>query len=532
MSKLDSVYLQGVRSYGPFDDDGQSVKFISPITLIMGQNGCGKTTIIEALKYATTGVTPPGSDKGKFFVHDPKLSKVSEVHSLIKLSFVDATQERWAVKRIMVAVQKANDLKFKTLDVTITRTDRNGEKKDFRHRCLEADHILCAALGVSKPILNNVIFCHQEDACWPLDEGKKLKEKFDDIFDVTRYNKCIESVLKLSKKTGEELKVSRETVKRYKILKDEADAKKSKLRDNEQQLVSILEVIQGYTDDLSEKNKRLAELNALEKEINKLLVQLEFQGSNEELLQAIEDFNSQLRDRENKLTNLERNLKKLLGEEAQLMKNINQKQVQKGRLETEEKQQQDTIKFRNSSLVKLAAELGIETPQQPDLIDVELVTGQVQRKVAIFKDELEATRVQLEREEQKFQTKIDGYREAVAKLNQEIEMKRAQQTAKKSDERSAIRQISAMKVSNKELEEVESSLDQVKMDLDVATSMHKMENWNEKIAELTEKRTRLEENLEVVDKRVHELQSHSNILAEIKILDRTISEKEEKIKEL
>nr|CAD7452813.1 unnamed protein product [Timema tahoe] len=555
MSKLDSVYLQGVRSYGPFDDDSQSVKFISPITLIMGQNGCGKTTIIEALKYATTGVTPPGSDKGKFFVHDPKLSKVSEVHSLIKLSFVDATQERWAVKRIMVAVQKANDLKFKTLDVTITRTDRNGEKKDFRHRCLEADHILCAALGVSKPILNNVIFCHQEDACWPLDEGKKLKEKFDDIFDVTRYNKCIESVLKLSKKTGEELKVSRETVKRYKILKDEADAKKSKLRDNEQQLISILEVIQGYTDDLSEKNKRLAELNALEKEINKLLVQLEnlrnkmdnvkqqqqdlrhnikqeFQGSNEELLQAIEDFNSQLRDRENKLTNLERNLKKLLGEEAQLMKNINQKQVQKGRLETEEKQQQDTIKFRNSSLVKLAAELGIETPQQPDLIDVELVTGQVQRKVAIFKDELEATRVQLEREEQKFQTKIDGYREAVAKLNQEIEMKRAQQTAKKSDERSAIRQISAMKVSNKELEEVESSLDQVKMDLDVATSMHEMENWNEKIAELTEKRTRLEENLEIVDKRVHELQSHSNILAEIKILDRTISEKEEKIKEL
>nr|CAD7262426.1 unnamed protein product [Timema shepardi] len=555
MSKLDSIYLQGVRSYGPFDDDGQSVKFISPITLIMGQNGCGKTTIIEALKYATTGVTPPGSDKGKFFVHDPKLSKVSEVHSLIKLNFVDATQERWTVKRIMEGVQKANDLKFKTLDVTITRTDRNGEKKDYRHRCLEADHILCAALGVSKPILNNVIFCHQEDACWPLDEGKKLKEKFDDIFDVTKYNKCIESVLKLSKKTQDELKVSRETVKRYKILKDEADAKKSKLRDNEQQLVSILEVIQGYTDDLSKKNKRLAELNALEKEINKLLVQLEnlrnkmdnvkqqqqdlrqnikqeFQGSNEELLEAIEDFNSQLRDRENKLTNHERNLKKLLGEEAQLMKTINQKQVQKGRLETEEKQQQDTIKFCNSSLVKLAAELGIETPQQPDIIDVERVTGQVQRKVAIFKDELEATRVQLEREEQKFQTKIDGYREAVAKLNQEIEMKRAQQMAKKSDERSAIRQISAMKVSNKDLEEVESSLDQVKMDLDVATSMHEMENWNEKIAELTEKRTRLEENLEVVDKRVHELQSHSNILAEIKILDRTISEKEEKIKEL
>lgn len=31
------------------------------------------------------------------------------------------------------------------------------------------------ALGVSKPILNYVIFCHQEDSNWPLEEGKKVK---------------------------------------------------------------------------------------------------------------------------------------------------------------------------------------------------------------------------------------------------------------------------------------------------------------------------------------------------------------------
>ncbi|KAJ8871344.1 hypothetical protein PR048_027661 [Dryococelus australis] len=79
MARLEKLCLKGVRSYGPFDDDEQCVSFMSPITLIMGQNGSGKTTVIEALKYATTGDAPPGSMRGQSFIHDPKLSAVAEV---------------------------------------------------------------------------------------------------------------------------------------------------------------------------------------------------------------------------------------------------------------------------------------------------------------------------------------------------------------------------------------------------------------------------------------------------------------------
>lgn len=42
-------------------------------------------------------------------------------------------------------------------------------------------------LGVSKAVLENVIFCHQEDSYWPLAEPAALKKKFDDIFEATRY---------------------------------------------------------------------------------------------------------------------------------------------------------------------------------------------------------------------------------------------------------------------------------------------------------------------------------------------------------
>lgn len=42
--------------------------------------------------------------------------------------------------------------------------------------------------GVSKAILENVIFCHQEESNWPLSEPTPLKKKFDDIFEAT---KCV-----------------------------------------------------------------------------------------------------------------------------------------------------------------------------------------------------------------------------------------------------------------------------------------------------------------------------------------------------
>ena len=48
------------------------------------------------------------------------------------------------------------------------------------------DSEIPALLGVSKAVLENVIFCHQEDSYWPLAEPAALKKKFDDIFEATR----------------------------------------------------------------------------------------------------------------------------------------------------------------------------------------------------------------------------------------------------------------------------------------------------------------------------------------------------------
>lgn len=61
--------------------------------------------------------------------------------------------------------------------------------------------------GVPKAILNSVIFCHQEDASWPLDEGKKVKERFDEIFDADKYSDCFDRLRKIRKEYATNIKL-------------------------------------------------------------------------------------------------------------------------------------------------------------------------------------------------------------------------------------------------------------------------------------------------------------------------------------
>ena len=58
---IEKLVIQGIRAFSP--KFPQTIEFYSPLTMIVGQNGCGKTTIIECLKYITTGTMPPGTKK-------------------------------------------------------------------------------------------------------------------------------------------------------------------------------------------------------------------------------------------------------------------------------------------------------------------------------------------------------------------------------------------------------------------------------------------------------------------------------------
>lgn len=77
---------------------------------------------------------------------------------------------------------------MKTLEsLLLIRDPETGDQFSLTSRCAEIDEEVPNHLGVSKAILDNVIFCHQEESFWPLSESSVVKKRFDDIFAATRY---------------------------------------------------------------------------------------------------------------------------------------------------------------------------------------------------------------------------------------------------------------------------------------------------------------------------------------------------------
>ena len=104
------------------------------------------------------------------------------------------------VQSTALKVEQAKEaLKMKTLDSTIEITMRDGQKVSQSAKCAEIDKQVPMLMGVSKAILQLVIFCHQEDSNWPLTgTDKELKTRFDLIFAADRYRKALAEI-KVSK---------------------------------------------------------------------------------------------------------------------------------------------------------------------------------------------------------------------------------------------------------------------------------------------------------------------------------------------
>lgn len=128
MSRIDRLSIQGIRNFAP--EQAEIIAFEPPVTLILGRNGSGKTTIIESLKYATTGEMPAGTNRGQSFIHDPKLTSRQMSIGSVKLQFYDEQGTKYIVARSMEARLLKSKMEFKTTDTTITTFDSN-DKANF-----------------------------------------------------------------------------------------------------------------------------------------------------------------------------------------------------------------------------------------------------------------------------------------------------------------------------------------------------------------------------------------------------------------
>lgn len=139
------------------------------------------------------------------------------------------------------------------------------------NRCANVDTELTLAMGVSKPILNYVIFCHQEDLSWPFQDGKKLKEKFDDIFDSARFNKALESIMKYSKDLRQKGQILKEQKHTSQLVVSEVEEKEGKLKDHKERLEISKAKIEELENELGPVIEKIRNLDKLHADYNDLL---------------------------------------------------------------------------------------------------------------------------------------------------------------------------------------------------------------------------------------------------------------------
>lgn len=265
MALLHSLEICGVRSFSP--ESKEVITFNTPVTLFLGQNGCGKTTIIECIRFALTSELPAGSSNGQGFLNDPKMSDKTLVKASIKIKFLDSQSNMITVCRFMsVTMKSGGGLTFKNLMPNIRKRDQNNQEdpEDISGRCVDIDSYCCSTLNVSKSIINNVLFCHQENSAWPLDEPKKLKEKFDEIFDAVKYNKCVDMTRKYIKEKQQNIKILNERLDHKRTIKKEVERQRAKLSTKNEEMQSIEKQISEKEDQTKPLDERMREILDLE----------------------------------------------------------------------------------------------------------------------------------------------------------------------------------------------------------------------------------------------------------------------------
>ena len=168
-----------------------------------------------------------------------------EVLAQVKISFKSTSGAKMVATRSLQLTVKKTTRQQKTLEGQLLMISENGERTAISSRVAELDQILPQYLGVSKAVLDSVIFCHQDESLWPMSEPSVLKKKFDEIFEALKYTKAIDNIKALRKKQNEELG-------KYKIMEQHAREDKDK--------ADKVRAQQSWSDSITERSSGRKEI--------------------------------------------------------------------------------------------------------------------------------------------------------------------------------------------------------------------------------------------------------------------------------
>lgn len=406
MSTVDKMLIKGIRSFDP--ENKNVITFFKPLTLIVGPNGAGKTTIIECLKLSCTGELPPNARSGHSFIHDPKVAGETETKGQIKLRFKTAAGKDVVCVRSFQLTQKASKMEYKAIESVLqTINPHSGEKVCLSYRCADMDREIPALMGVSKAILENVIFVHQDEANWPLQDPSTLKKKFDDIFSATRYTKALEVIKKLHKEQAQEIKTYKLKLENLQTLKDAAYKLRESIAQDQEKTESVkcqVQRLDGSIQELDDKihhaQETLKDLRKLQEQISTKTAQRstlykeqqkqyaalteENEDTDEDLMKWKTQFDERIAILETKISKLEREMEDCDSKSNSLKKTIDASVEEIIKLQTEAEAHMLLKNERDSSIQSLFARYNLGSlPKSPFSAEVALnLSNRVKSRLA------------------------------------------------------------------------------------------------------------------------------------------------------
>ena len=406
-------------------------------------NGSGKTTIIEALKYATTGEQPTNT-RGGAFIHDPALVGEKAVKAQVKLSFESTERSNMVVTRCVELTVKRTTRSMKTLDGALQMV-REGEKTTISAKNVELDRLMPHYLGVSKAILEFVIFCHQDDSLWPMSEPLVLKKRFDEIFEAQKYTKAIDSLKKLKKKLAEALKQfeihesyskdikdkGEKAEKKSNLLSlelDEMRAEIRKLRDRGNEARDKAQVARDhaakYTEVVEQLKASKTHRGWYAQQLETLKSNLEERPESDEWLQSqISQYEERLKQQQQQEDQQTERYKKIEAEISNFRQLQSDKRVDHGKCKQQKETHEKRIQERNAEIKKCARDNNIRGYEM-ELDDIQI--NELMEKITSLKKSKASLREQLQEE-----TRTDA-REVQKTLDDLKERKSALQEGRKS----------------------------------------------------------------------------------------------------
>lgn len=376
--------------------------------------------------------------------------------------------------RSMEVTQKVRKPEFKSLDQVVTRIGPDGKRRHANSKCVDFLNEMISVIGVSKPILENVIFCHQEESNWPLDESKKVKDKFDAIFNATKYIKCLDTMRKLRAEKKLQVKNMRETLSALRYMKEIADQKKGELNRQQDQLQEIKEEQKQASEEKVPLRQRIKEIEEVEHRLaqvsqdlgrkeNKITMLQESNKqdatdqnhqivfSDEELNRRFAEYQATMSLKKAEILKVQRHITEA-EKEVQLVsaRQVNEQRVL-AKLEAEQEQHQTRLQQRNQKMLELVKRDVIPALKaysgRPQLTgeEAERALESIGEHIQQEQERLDARSADLMRAEDALQTSLNTLRSREAALAEEVRGLDARITGLERQLRSATQDLAAQR---------------------------------------------------------------------------------------